>query len=32
MLATEHYRRADVGARGETLVERLAVPVASIRA
>jgi len=32
LLATEHYRRADVGARGETLVERLAVPVTAIRA
>ena len=32
LLAFEHYRRADAGARGETLVERLAVPVAPVRA
>jgi LmbE family N-acetylglucosaminyl deacetylase len=32
LLATEHYRRADIGARGETLVERLAVTAAAVRA
>jgi hypothetical protein len=32
LLATEHYRRADVGARGETLVERLSAAAASARA
>jgi N-acetyl-1-D-myo-inositol-2-amino-2-deoxy-alpha-D-glucopyranoside deacetylase len=32
LLATEHYRRAGVGARGETVVERLAVPVTAERA
>jgi LmbE family N-acetylglucosaminyl deacetylase len=32
LLATEHYRRADVGARAETVVERLAVPVPAERA
>jgi N-acetyl-1-D-myo-inositol-2-amino-2-deoxy-alpha-D-glucopyranoside deacetylase len=32
LLATEHYRRADVGARRETVVERLATPVGAERA
>jgi N-acetyl-1-D-myo-inositol-2-amino-2-deoxy-alpha-D-glucopyranoside deacetylase len=32
LLATEHYRRAEVGARGDTLVERLGLPAATTRA
>jgi LmbE family N-acetylglucosaminyl deacetylase len=31
LLATEHYRRAEVGARGETLVARLGLSVAAAR-
>jgi N-acetyl-1-D-myo-inositol-2-amino-2-deoxy-alpha-D-glucopyranoside deacetylase len=31
LLATEHYRRADIGGRGETIVDRLALTLASTR-
>jgi LmbE family N-acetylglucosaminyl deacetylase len=30
LLATEHYRRASVGARGDTFVERLAAPASAV--
>jgi len=30
LLGTEHYRRADVGARGATFVDRFAAPLMSV--
>ncbi len=31
LLGTEHYRRADVGAKGDTFIDRFAAPLAAIR-